>query len=147
MLPLPSAVNEPTRAKKSAVTASCPTMENAYWPLRVALEKLPVGGGGTGMEPPPPQAAAKTAANRARARQRRLTKLFKGLFMVLLNVLLKGRLIGLLASGRLARRQEALGSNERRRERAANHERSERREPEYLFEPGAREKRSFGQRY
>src|SRR5882757_11386173 len=70
MLPLPSAVKEPTRAKKLPVT-SVPLMEKAYCPLRLALEKLPTGGGGVGGEPPPPQAAAKTAAQRVRARHRR----------------------------------------------------------------------------
>src|SRR5882757_4054070 len=70
MLPLPSAVKEPTRAKKLPVT-SVPLMEKAYCPLRLALEKLPTGGGGVGVEPPPPQAAAKTAAQRVRARHRR----------------------------------------------------------------------------
>src|SRR5260370_17951866 len=72
MLPLPSAVKEPTRAKKLPVMASVPLMEKAYWPLRLELEKLPTGGGGTGVEPPPPQAAAKTATQKVRARQRRV---------------------------------------------------------------------------
>src|SRR5260221_7423256 len=71
MLPLPSAVNEPTRAKKLPVAPSAPLMENAYCPLRLALEKLPVGGGGIGVEPLLPQAAANVLASSIKKRATR----------------------------------------------------------------------------
>src|SRR5258708_35625249 len=70
MLPLPSAVKEPTRAKKP-VEPLLPLIEKAYCPLRLELEKFPVGGGGIGTEPLLLQAAAKVAANRARKRATR----------------------------------------------------------------------------
>src|SRR5579863_131301 len=70
MLPLPSALKEPTRAKNPPVAPSSPLIEKAYWPFRLVTEKPPVGGGGVGGVPPPPQAAAKSAkeidSNRAR---------------------------------------------------------------------------------
>src|SRR5437868_5017554 len=58
-------MNEPTRAKKLPVTPSAPLMEKAYCPLRLALEKLPVGVGGAGTAPPPPQAAVNAATHNA----------------------------------------------------------------------------------
>src|SRR5579862_692538 len=61
MLPLPSALKEPTRAKNPPVEPSSPLMEKAYWPFKLVTEKPPVGGGGVGVVPPPPQAAAKSA--------------------------------------------------------------------------------------
>src|SRR5258708_38233876 len=70
MLPLPSAVKEPTRAKKP-VEPLLPLIEKAYCPLRLELEKFPVGGGGIGTEPLLPQAVAKVAANSTRQRATR----------------------------------------------------------------------------
>src|SRR5215467_6890365 len=61
MFSLPSAVNDPMRAKNVPDTASVPLMKKAYWPFKLASEKLPVGGGGIGVEPPPPQAADSSA--------------------------------------------------------------------------------------
>src|SRR5260221_4205542 len=70
MLPLPSAMNEPMRAKKAPETSE-PLIENAYWPLRLAVVKPPTGGGGVTTEPLPPHAAAKSAATRLRNSARR----------------------------------------------------------------------------
>src|SRR5260370_40679087 len=66
MLPLPSAMNEPMRAKNAPDPDSEPLIEKAYWPLRLALEKLPPGGAGVTTVPPPPQATENIAAERAR---------------------------------------------------------------------------------
>src|SRR5579864_9296246 len=62
MLPLPSATKLPTRPRKAPtfVLASVPLIENAYVPLRLALEKFPMGGGGGGADPLPPHAAANS---------------------------------------------------------------------------------------
>src|SRR5262245_5211983 len=68
MLPFPSAVKEPTRAKNVGplLVRMVPLMKKAYWPFRLELEKLPVGGGGVGFESPPPQAAAQIAQQKVR---------------------------------------------------------------------------------
>src|SRR6266404_6947400 len=120
MLPLPSAVKEPMRAKKLPVTASEPLIEKAYWPFRLELEKLPVGSGGVGVEPLPPQAAAKTAAQRVRARHRRF--------------------IVHRPSGRLGHLQAALCLREGQPDRVANRELIERRLLARQPEPSEREK-------
>src|SRR5215472_9347197 len=67
MLPFPSAVNDPMRAKKPVCTF-VPLMKKAYWPFRLALEELPAGGGGAGVEPLPLQAAANSAKPNARSK-------------------------------------------------------------------------------
>src|SRR6266849_158764 len=71
ILPLPSAMKAPTRAKNPPI--SWPLIRNAYWPLRLALEKLPTGGGGRGVELPPLHAAARTAEKRVKQKARRFT--------------------------------------------------------------------------
>src|SRR5258708_34020028 len=68
MPPLPSATKLPTLAINAPglALASVPLMEKAYVPLRLAFEKVPVGGGGVGKEEPlPPQAAGKQASTTA----------------------------------------------------------------------------------
>src|SRR5271165_1732068 len=40
-----------------------PLMEKPYWPLRLAFEKFPVGGGGVMLEPPPQAARVVAIAN------------------------------------------------------------------------------------
>src|SRR4029077_14522541 len=68
MTPLPSAVKLPTRAMNAPklTPASLPLMEKAYVPLRLALENLPAGGGGTEGALFPPHAAANNATTAAR---------------------------------------------------------------------------------
>src|SRR5260370_42053708 len=51
MLPFPSAVKLPTRAMKLPLM-SVPLIWNTYEPLRLAAEKLPVGGGAGGPRTP-----------------------------------------------------------------------------------------------
>src|SRR5256885_14071263 len=72
MFPFPSAVNEPTLARKLLDSASEPLIENAYGPFKLALEKFPVGGGGVVVEPLPLQAAENPAAQIAIVRTNRL---------------------------------------------------------------------------
>src|SRR5712691_1895298 len=77
MPPLPSATKLPTLAINAPglALASVPLMEKAYVPLRLAFEKVPVGGGGVGKEEPlPPQAAANKASTTV-SRMRCFTKI------------------------------------------------------------------------
>src|SRR5271154_719634 len=62
MLPCPSARKLPIRKMEFPVW-SVPAMENAYVPLRLAVEYLPFGGGIGGGLPPPLQAAVRPATS------------------------------------------------------------------------------------
>src|SRR5271163_4610221 len=69
MLPCPSAWKLPIR-KMGFPVWSVPAMENAYVPLRLAVEYMPFGGGIGGVLPPPLQAAARPATSSVVKRRR-----------------------------------------------------------------------------
>src|SRR5689334_16425507 len=74
MLPLPSAMKTPVRARGTGVpdpaVKTSPLVTKAYWPFRLAILYLPTGGGGWTLEPPP-QAPDNRAAAAAKAKCRR----------------------------------------------------------------------------
>src|SRR5947209_813512 len=78
MAPLPSATKPPIReiGLPPRDEGDSPDMENAYCPLRLALEYMPTGGGRGGTEPFPPQEAMKDADRMVSKNDRRSFILF-----------------------------------------------------------------------
>src|SRR5207247_8525402 len=75
MLPLPSAINVPTRAngvgKEAPLVKTSTFVTNAYWPFKLARLYFPAGGGGWTLEPPLPHAALQRAVATEMAIRRR----------------------------------------------------------------------------
>src|SRR6267143_34029 len=80
MWPLPSAVKLPARVKGvlNPPHSSVPLIEKAYWPFKLALEKVPVGGGGGGptIVPPLLHAAVREASRIVTSGSRRMIERF-----------------------------------------------------------------------
>src|SRR5258708_35799542 len=80
MWPLPSAVKLPARVKEllNPPHSSVPAIKKAYCPFKLALEKVPVGGGGGGptIAVLVPHAAQKEASRIAASGARRLMERF-----------------------------------------------------------------------
>src|SRR5437660_2469085 len=75
MLPLPSAINTPTRAngtgKEDPFVKTSPFVTNAYWPFKLARLYFPAGVGGWTLAPPLPHAALQRAVATEMAIRRR----------------------------------------------------------------------------